>query len=64
MIDLTKLHELGMKITSIDNSLEEHWNKMQKISSNVPKALRTYGKFLIEIMNDKERGEDMLERSL
>lgn len=51
-----------MKITSIDSSLEEHWTKMEKISPNVPKALRTFGKFLIEIMNDKDRGEDMLER--
>ena len=51
-----------MKITSIDYSIEEHWNKMQKISSNVPKALRTFGKYLIEIMNDKEKGEDLLER--
>ena len=59
---MSKLHELGMKITSIDSSLEEHWFKMEKISSNVPKALRTFGKFLIEIMNDKDRGEDMLER--
>ena len=59
---MSKLHELGMKITSIDSSLEERWTKMEKISSNVPKALRTFGKFLIEIMNDKDRGEDMLER--
>lgn len=62
MIDLAKLHELGTKITNIDRALEENWTKMQKISPNVPKVLRTYGKYLIEIMNDKERGEDFLER--
>lgn len=62
MKDLTKMHELGTKITKIENLLEEVWTKMQKITPNVPKALRTYGKFLIEIMNDKERGEEMLEK--
>ena len=51
-----------MKITSTDFYLEEHWVKMQKISSNIPKALRIYGKYLIEIMNDKDRGEDLIER--
>ena len=51
-----------MKITSTDFYLEEHWVKMQKISSNIPKALRIYGKYLIEIMKDKDIGEDLIER--
>jgi len=36
---------------------------MQKINSNVPKALRMYAKYLIEILNDKEQGKDMLSRA-
>lgn len=56
------MHEIGTKITNVDSSLEETWIKMQKISENVPKVLRMYGKYLIEIMNDKERGEELLER--
>lgn len=51
-----------MKITLTNMVLEEHWNKMQKISGNVPKALRAYGKFLIEIQNDRESGEEIIEK--
>ena len=29
----------------------------------MPKAMRLYGKFLIEIINDKEGGEELLERA-
>lgn len=36
--------------------VEEYWGQLQKINSNVPKALKMYAKFLIEILNDKEAG--------
>jgi hypothetical protein len=30
---------------------------------NLPKALRLYGKFLIEVLHDKDLGEELLEKS-
>lgn len=61
--DLAKLNDLGSKINASVAHVEEHWNKLLKINPNMPKAMRLYGKFLIEIINDREAGEDLLERA-
>ena len=61
--DLAKLNEIGSKIHHSVNSVEEHWNKLQKISPNMPKAMKLYGRFQTEIINDKEAGEEYLERA-
>lgn len=61
--DLNKLNELGVKIFHSVNNVEDHWLKLQKISPNVPKAMKLYGKFLTDITNDRERGEEFLEKA-
>jgi hypothetical protein len=33
------------------------------MSNNMPKAMRLYGKYNIEVLNDKEIGESLLERA-
>ena len=33
---------------------------MKKITNGIPKAMRLYGKYMIEILNDKEQGEELL----
>ena len=60
-VDLAKLDGTGFKIHYSVNQVEEHLNKLQKISPNMPKAMRFFGKFLIEIMNDMEAGDHYLE---
>jgi len=61
--DLAKLNDIGSKINSSVHNVEEHWNKLLKINANNAKAMRLYGKFLIEIINDKEAGDDLLEKA-
>jgi PAS domain S-box-containing protein len=61
--DLNKLNELGVKIHHSVNNVEDHWQKLQKISPNMPKAMKLYGKFLSDILNDKDRGEEYLEKA-
>jgi len=61
--DLGKLNEIGSKINSSVHNVEEHWNKLQKINQHNTKAMRLYGKFLIEIINDKEAGDGLLEKA-
>ena len=61
--DLGKLNDIGSKINSSVAHVEEHWNKLLKINNNMPKAMRMYGKFLIEIINNKEEGEELLEKA-
>lgn len=43
--------------------MDHIWNQLQKLNSNVPKALRLYGKYLMDILHDKEGGMDLLQRA-
>jgi len=43
--------------------VEQYWGQLQKLNSNVPKALKMYAKFLIEILNDKEAGKELISRA-
>lgn len=61
--DLGKLNEIGIKINQSVSMVDEIWNKVKKMSSNLPKASRLYGKYLIEVINDKDAGEDLLKRA-
>jgi len=61
--DLNKLNEFGVKIHSSVNSVEDIWAKLQKISPNMPKSMKLFGKFLTEIINDKEAGEEYLDKA-
>mmetsp|Transcript_18943 Transcript_18943/g.16338 ORF Transcript_18943/g.16338 Transcript_18943/m.16338 type:complete len:244 (+) Transcript_18943:1339-2070(+) len=61
--DLGKLNDIGSKINSSIQNVEEHWNKLQKINQHNTRAIRLYGKFVIEILNDKETGEALLEKA-
>ncbi|CAD8048146.1 unnamed protein product [Paramecium sonneborni] len=61
--DLSKLNDLGQKINNSIVHIEDLWKKMQKSSINLTKALRIYSKFQIEVLQDKEQGEQLLEKS-
>ena len=37
--------------------VEDQWNKIEKLGINLPKVMKLCGKFLIEIINDKEAAE-------
>jgi hypothetical protein len=43
--DLSKLNSTGSKINSTIVSVEEHWNKLQKINPNAPKVLKLSSSF-------------------
>jgi hypothetical protein len=34
------------------------WKKLSKLNTNIPKALKLYATYLIEILNDKETGNE------
>jgi len=60
--DLANLSDTGSKINTIIAEIEEHWTHIQKLSPNHPDALRMYGKFLTEILNDKEAGQELFSK--
>ncbi|CAD8112156.1 unnamed protein product [Paramecium primaurelia] len=61
--DLGKMNDIGSKINLAITQVEELWNKMQKMTQNLPKAMRLYAKFIIEVLQDKEYGESLLDKS-
>jgi hypothetical protein len=36
---------------------------MKKLSSNIPKAMRLYGKYVLEVLNDKIHGDELLDKA-
>jgi len=60
--DLAKLNDIGSKINTSVHNVEETWNRIQKINENSQKALRLYGKFLLEVINDKEAGDQIIDK--
>ncbi len=61
--DLMKLSQQGTKISSSITTIEEQWKKLSKMSMNTPKALKLYATFLIDVLNDKDAGNELLAKS-
>jgi len=61
--DLAKLSDIGSKINSSVQYVEDNWFKLLKVNANNAKSMRLYGKYLIEIINDKETGDSLLEKA-
>lgn len=59
--DLKRLMDLGSRINEELKTIEGHWKKMQGIFPNTPKAVKLYALFLIEVVNDKETGNEILK---
>lgn len=59
-LDLVKIGQQGAKIYSSIIAVEDHWKKLSKMSTNTPKALKLYASYLIEILNDKETGNEQM----
>jgi hypothetical protein len=58
--DLGKLNDCGSRINSSIMNVEMIWFELQKLNQNVPKAMKLYGRFLMEILHDKEQGQEYL----
>jgi hypothetical protein len=58
--DLSKLGDFGSKINSSIGNVEALWSELMKLNSNAPKALKIYGRYQIEILQDKETGQELL----
>jgi hypothetical protein len=58
--DLYKLNELGLKINETLKNVHTHWHHMQHYKAGDPKALKMYASFWIEILNNKEKGQEYL----
>lgn len=58
--DLVRLSLQGAKINQSIMTVEDSWRKLSQMSSNVPKALKLYASYQIEVLNDKESGNEQM----
>ena len=56
------MNEIGNKAIYYIDLLNQNWNKLHQLNSNIPKALKLYGLFLFKIYDDPEKGEQMIRR--
>ena len=61
--DLGKLDATGIRINATTSNVQELWGKVRKISPNVPKALKLYADYLVEVLNDTEESAELLARA-
>jgi len=58
--DLLRLSQQGAKINASIQQVEDSWKRLSKLNSNTAKALKLYASFLIEVLNDKEQGNEQM----
>ncbi|CAD8151019.1 unnamed protein product [Paramecium pentaurelia] len=61
--DLAKVYLIGQKINKLLNLIDQLWIKIQKASSNISKAMRLYGQFINDVLQDEDYGEQLLKKS-
>ena len=60
--DMNILYDLAKKIFDGTKEGEEYWNKLCKINSNYPRALRMYGEYLSLVKNNEQLGYELIDR--
>ena len=61
--DLGKLHEIGVHIFASCQEVEENWSRLKKIGGNsISKPMRIYAKYQLDVLNNKEMGENLLDQ--
>ena len=58
--DLDKLNELGQKINLVILMVDDQWNKFSRLNLSNPKSMLLYGKYLEDVLSDKENAEIIL----
>lgn len=62
-MNINKIKTLGYKINDLISKTYMLWTNLQSLNPNDKESLRLCGLFMIEILNDKERGKQLLQKS-
>lgn len=54
--DVAKLNDLGTKINKVVEDIKNNFERMQKLKHNDELVIRLYSDFLLDILNEKEKG--------
>jgi hypothetical protein len=58
--DLARVAMQGGKINQSILAVEDHWKKLSRMTNNSPKSLKLYASYLIDVLNDKETGNEQM----
>lgn len=58
--DLTTLNEMAMNINAANKNIEIHWKNMLDIKPNDPKAFKIYGGYVKNVLNNKDKGNELM----
>ena len=61
--DLGKLNMIGSNISKNVNEAKDNYYKMQKINPNVPQSIKVFGSFLVNVLNDRTKGQELLKQA-
>jgi len=61
--DLARINDLGSKISLAIKITDVQWNKLRKTNPNNAKGYRLYGKYLVEILHNREKGEELITKA-
>lgn len=62
-MNINKIKTLGFKINDLIRKTYLLWINLQSLNPNDKESLRLCGLFMLEILNDKERGKQLLQKS-
>ncbi|KAL4466758.1 hypothetical protein ABPG74_010355 [Tetrahymena malaccensis] len=62
--DLLKIKQIGFKINDLNNIIDEQFQRISKVSSNFTAPALLFGKYLIELVEDNQRGKQILQQMM
>jgi hypothetical protein len=62
--DLNKLYDIGGRLFPLKQMVDNIWKRISRMKGEqIPKVLRIYSKYLIDIFNDRRAGNELLDKA-
>jgi hypothetical protein len=57
------LNKCGEEINKEVVNVERFWEQLQKLSPNQPEVMKTYARYLSQVLNDSQSGMELMARA-
>ena len=61
--DIFKLNSISLKVNESIKNIQSYWKRLQSYKANNPKAYKMYAMFYFDILNNKEKGKELISLS-
>lgn len=62
-VDMGELNKCGEEINKEVVNVERFWESLQKLNPNQPDVMKTYARYLSQVLNDSQSGQDLMARA-